>query len=178
MGDVLNQPGPAERSPGGAPECAVSVSATSGSGCGQRHLLHAGRRIALVYQQHATAASRARLKSLFSGKPGVLAALTPEEAAKQGWPTLAQSDQAPDPLLSAANGYAFDDGATGEYVTPTKEVGAHGYPNSDPLMQASFIAEGSGIKPIGEIPAFPNLDVTPTIARLLHSCCRRFRASR
>jgi predicted AlkP superfamily pyrophosphatase or phosphodiesterase len=123
---------------------------------------------ALVYQQHATAASRAKLKSLFSGKPGVLAALTPEEAAKQGWPTPAQSDQAPDLLLYAADGYAFDDGATGEYVTPTKEVGAHGYPNSDPLMQAIFIAEGPGITPVGEISAFPNLDVAPTITRLLH----------
>ncbi len=123
---------------------------------------------ALVYQQHATVASRAKLKSLFTGKPGVLAALTPEEAAKQGWPTPVESNQAPDLLLYAADGYAFDDGATGEYVTPTKEVGAHGYPNNDPLMQAIFIAEGPGIKPMGEIPAFPNLDVAPTIARLLH----------
>jgi len=122
---------------------------------------------ALVYQQHATEASRAKLKSLFTGKPGVLAALTPDEAAKQGWPTPAQSNQAPDLLLYAADGYAFSEGATGDDVTPTKEVGAHGYPNSDPLMQAIFIAAGAGIKPKGEIPAFANLDVAPTIARLL-----------
>jgi predicted AlkP superfamily pyrophosphatase or phosphodiesterase len=123
---------------------------------------------ALVYQQHATEASREKLKSLFTGKPGVLAALTPEEAAKQGWPTPAESNQAPDLLLYAADGYAFSGGATGDYVTATKEVGAHGYPNTDPLMQAIFIAEGPGIRRVGEIPAFLNLDVAPTIAQLLH----------
>ena len=93
---------------------------------------------------------------------------TPAEAAKEGWPTPAQSDQAPDLLLYAADGYAFKEGDTGDYVTPTREIGAHGYPNSDPLMQGIFIAAGFGIQPKGEIPAFPNLDIAPTIAQLLH----------
>ena len=34
-------------------------------------------------------------------------------------------------------------------------------------MQSIFIAAGRGIRPVGEFPAFPNLDVAPTIARLL-----------
>ncbi|HEV2709408.1 MAG TPA: alkaline phosphatase family protein [Edaphobacter sp.] len=122
---------------------------------------------ALVYQQHATEASRAKLKALFTGKPGILAALTPEEAAQQSWPTPAQSKQAPDLLLYAANDYAFSGGATGDFVTDTKETGAHGYPNTDPLMQAIFIAAGPGIRQVGEVQAFPNLDVAPTIAHLL-----------
>jgi len=123
---------------------------------------------ALVFQQHATEASIKALKSLFAGKPGIRSVLTPAEAAKAGWPTPAQSDQAPDLLLYAADGYAFKKGDTGDYVTPTKEIGAHGYPNSDPLMQGIFIAAGFGIRPRGEIPAFPNLDIAPTIAQLLH----------
>lgn len=123
---------------------------------------------ALVYQAHATEASRRSLKALFAGKPGVRAALTPAEAAKMGWPTPAQSDQAPDLLLYAADGYAFKEGDTGDYVTPTREIGAHGYPNSDPLMQGIFIATGFGIRSVGEIPAFPNVDIGPTIAQLLH----------
>lgn len=122
---------------------------------------------ALVFEQHATEASRAKLKSLFSGKPGIRAALTPDEAAKEGWPTPAQTDQAPDLLLYAADGYSFSGGDTGNFVTDTKEVGSHGYPNTVPLMQAIFIAAGSGIQPRGEIPAFPNLDIAPTIAHLL-----------
>lgn len=123
---------------------------------------------ALVFQQHATEASTKELKSLFAGRPGIRSVLTPVEAAKVGWPTPAQSDQAPDLLLYAADGYAFRDGSTGDYLTPTKEVGDHGYPNSDPLMQGIFIAAGFGIRPKGEIPAFLNVDIAPTIAQLLH----------
>jgi predicted AlkP superfamily pyrophosphatase or phosphodiesterase len=123
---------------------------------------------ALVFQQHATKASIKALKLLFAGKPGIRSVLTPAEAAQAGWPTPAQSDQAPDLLLYAADGYAFKKGDTGDYVTPTGEIGAHGYPNSDPLMQGIFIAAGFGIRPRGEIPAFPNVDIAPTIARLLH----------
>ena len=122
---------------------------------------------ALVFQPHATAASTQKLQALFAGRPGIRSALTPEQAAKDGWPTPAQSDQAPDLLLYAADGYEFVEGDTGEFVTPTREVGAHGYPNSDPLMQGIFIAAGFGIRPAGEIPAFPNVDIAPTIAQLL-----------
>jgi predicted AlkP superfamily pyrophosphatase or phosphodiesterase len=123
---------------------------------------------ALVFQQHVTEASTKALKSLFAGKPGIRSVLTPAEAAKDSWPTPAQSDQAPDLLLYAADGYAFRQGDTGDYLTPTKEVGDHGYPNSDPLMQGIFIAAGFGIRPKGEIPAFLNVDIAPTIAQLLH----------
>jgi predicted AlkP superfamily pyrophosphatase or phosphodiesterase len=123
---------------------------------------------ALVFQQHATDASIKALKSLFAGQPGIRSALTPQEAAKEGWPTPAQSNQAPDLLLYAADDYVFSKGDTGDFVTPTVEIGEHGYPNSDPLMQGIFIAAGFGIQPKGEIPAFRNVDIAPTIARLLH----------
>ena len=123
---------------------------------------------ALIFQQHATEASTKALKSLFADTPGIRSVLTPAEAAKEGWPVPAQSDQAPDLLLYAADGYAFKKGDTGDYMTPTTEVGAPGYPNSDPLLQGIFIAAGFGIQPKGEIPAFPNLDIAPTIAQLLH----------
>lgn len=126
---------------------------------------------ALIYQRHADAASRAKLKTLFAKQAGIAAALTPAEAAQQGWPTPAQTDQAPDLLLYAANDYAFHDDDEAhpgsQFVTPTPERGAHGYPNTDPLMQAIFIAAGRDIRPVGEIPAFPNVDVAATIAQLL-----------
>jgi predicted AlkP superfamily pyrophosphatase or phosphodiesterase len=122
----------------------------------------------LVFQKNATDASTRKLKSIFAGKPGIRAALTPAEAAKEGWPMPAQTDQAPDLLLYATDGYGFREGDTGDYVTPTREVGDHGYPNSDPLMQGIFIAAGFGIQHKGEIPAFPNVDIAPTIAQLLH----------
>ncbi|MBD8897510.1 alkaline phosphatase family protein [Rhodanobacter sp. DHG33] len=124
---------------------------------------------ALVFQKNATDASRQALKKLFAGKAGIRAALTPDEAAKMGWPVPATSDQAPDLLLYPANDYEFDDKYATQYDAPTLQRGAHGYPNSEPLMQAIFIAAGAGIQGKGvQIPAFPNVDVAPTIAHLLH----------
>ncbi|QNI36218.1 alkaline phosphatase family protein [Edaphobacter albus] len=123
---------------------------------------------ALIYQKRATPQSTQRLKAAFSGKPGIRAALTPEEAAKEGWPIPSTTDQGPDLLVYAANGFAFANGKSEEAVTNTKEVGAHGYPNTEPLMQAIFIASGAGIAKRGEIPAFDNVDIAPTIARLLN----------
>jgi predicted AlkP superfamily pyrophosphatase or phosphodiesterase len=124
---------------------------------------------ALIYQKQATTVSVEALKKLFEGKPGILAALTPAEAAKDGWPTPEQSNQAPDLLLYAQNDYGFSGGAVGtELVTDGLESGSHGYPNTEPRMQAIFIASGAGIQPVGEIPTFANVDVAATIARLLH----------
>jgi predicted AlkP superfamily pyrophosphatase or phosphodiesterase len=122
---------------------------------------------ALVYQQQATATSTQKLQALFTGQPGIRAALTPAQAAREGWPTPAQTDQAPDLLLYAADGYAFREGDSGNYVTATRTVGDHGYPNTNASMQSIFIAAGPGIAARGEIPAFPNIDIAPTIARLL-----------
>jgi arylsulfatase A-like enzyme len=123
---------------------------------------------ALLYQKHATPDSIASLKAVFAGKPGVRAVLTPAEAVKQGWPTPSDTDQGPDLLVYAANGYAFSGDSGSEIVTATKEVGAHGYPNTEPLMKAIFIASGAGITKKGEIAEFDNVDVAPTIAHLLH----------
>lgn len=123
---------------------------------------------ALVYQKGATPESIKELKAVFSGKPGIRSALTPEEARKEGWPVPSATDQGPDLLVYAANGFAFAKNPSEEAITSTKEVGAHGYPNTEPLMQAIFIASGAGIAKRGEIPAFDNIDIAPTIARLLN----------
>ncbi len=84
-----------------------------------------------------------------------------------GWPTRESTTQAPDLLLYAKDDYAFARGTTDEFVTDTEQVGQHGYPNTVPLMQAIFVAEGSAIRKTGEIPSIVNLDVAPTIARIL-----------
>jgi predicted AlkP superfamily pyrophosphatase or phosphodiesterase len=123
---------------------------------------------ALCYQKAATAGSVAALKAVFAGKPGVRAALSAAEAAKDGWPLPSATNQGADVVLYAQNGYSFSGGDTSAFATDSaKETGAHGYLNSEPLMQAIFIASGAGIAAKGEIPAFQNLDVAPTIARLL-----------
>ncbi len=123
---------------------------------------------ALVFQQNATDASIQGLKKLFEGKPGIRSVMTPAEAARDGWPTPAQTDQAPDLLLYAENGYGFRGEPATQLITEGNEGGSHGYPNTEPLMQAIFIASGAGIRPVGEIAAFPNVNVAATLAQLLH----------
>lgn len=127
----------------------------------------AGDGYALVYQRHATPASLAILRKLLAGRQGIAQALTPAEAARLGWPTPAQSMQAPDLLLYAKADYTFRDGAEGAYATHGSEIGDHGYPNTDPLMQGIFIATGRGVLHAGEVPAVSVMDVAPTIAALL-----------
>lgn len=122
---------------------------------------------ALIYQKHTTPQSIEALKAAFSGKQGVRAVLTPQEAAAQGWPVPSQTTQAPDLLVYAENGYAFAGGDSSQAITDVKEVGAHGYPNTEPLMKAIFIAWGTGISRKEGLPEFDNIAVAPTIADLL-----------
>jgi predicted AlkP superfamily pyrophosphatase or phosphodiesterase len=50
---------------------------------------------------------------------------------------------------------------------PDGGLGSHGYVASDPDIQALFIASGRNIKPGVTLDAVSNLNLTPTIARLL-----------
>jgi len=88
--------------------------------------------------------------------------------AAMGLPSPAQDPQMCQLLLTAKNGYSFS-GATGGPVTAAvpQQRGSHGYVASDPEMSALFIASGYGVH-AGSLPdTISNLDVAPTIAKLL-----------
>ena len=73
-----------------------------------------------------------------------------------------------DLVLAASDGYAFDGKSDGEPVTESiPPVGSHGYLHTDPDMNAIFIAWGAGIRKGIQMPEIRNVDVAPTIARLL-----------
>jgi hypothetical protein len=75
---------------------------------------------------------------------------------------------APDLNLTADPGYAFwagEDGPLTQDVNPT--VGTHGYNNTDPEMQALFVASGSHNRASINLGTVPNLRVAPTIGKLL-----------
>jgi predicted AlkP superfamily pyrophosphatase or phosphodiesterase len=110
-----------------------------------------------------------RLKAYFESQPGIAAVHTADDAAKLGLPTPSATDQAPELYLLAKPGYAFTDGGTeGPFV---KEIdpakGAHGYLNTDPDMQALFIASGAHIRKGVTLDHITNLRVAPTIAKIL-----------
>jgi predicted AlkP superfamily pyrophosphatase or phosphodiesterase len=106
-----------------------------------------------------------RLSALFRAVEGVEHVYAQVDFGKLGLPSPQQSNQAPDLLIAAKPGNVFASGAPdgkGE-----ANGGTHGYLNSDPQMQAIFMAWGSGIKPAVRLGAISNLDVAPTIAALL-----------
>ena len=90
-----------------------------------------------------------------------------EDFAKLGLPVPGQSDQAPDLVLAAKDDYSFQGESEGGYITDSKERGTHGYLNTDPKMQAIFIAWGAGVPKGTRLGNISNLDVAPTIAELL-----------
>jgi predicted AlkP superfamily pyrophosphatase or phosphodiesterase len=106
-----------------------------------------------------------KLSTLFRGVEGVEHVYAPEDFGKLGLPSPGQSNQAPDLLIAAKPGNVFASGAPGG--KGAANGGTHGYLNSDPQMQAIFMAWGSGIRHGVRLGTISNLDVAPTIAALL-----------
>ena len=106
-----------------------------------------------------------KLSTLFGRVDGVEHVYEQEDFGKLGLPSQEQSNQGPDLLIAAKPGNVFASGAPDGKGEPNG--GTHGYLNSDPQMQAIFMAWGSGIKPGVRLGTISNLDVAPTIAALL-----------
>jgi predicted AlkP superfamily pyrophosphatase or phosphodiesterase len=130
-------------------------------------IAHGGVAMAYVSDPSKRALLIPQLKALFSTVEGVDHVYSPEELAEHGLPSRAQTDQSPDLFLTAKAGYFFDEETTGPVVHTVERSGEHGYLNSDPDMNALFIAAGAGIRRGVRLDVFPNTDVAPTIAKVL-----------
>jgi predicted AlkP superfamily pyrophosphatase or phosphodiesterase len=111
-----------------------------------------------------------RLKTLFAGVEGVDRVLdAATEAHALGMPTPAENEAMGELILYPKAGYAFTAAAAGEVVNgpAINYGGTHGYPNTDPELDGIFIAQGAGIRRGVKLNRVRNLDVAPTIARLL-----------
>ena len=92
---------------------------------------------------------------------------------EDGFPALGLPLPGKDPqmgnlLLTAKSGYSFS-GALGGPITAAvpQTRGSHGYVASDPDMDALFIASGYGVRRGVTLDKIANIDVAPTIAKLL-----------
>ncbi len=121
--------------------------------------------VAYIYEAHANPALDAKIRAAFAASPATDSVPTQAEAAAQGWPLPAGNSTAPDVLVYAKEDWKFGDRVPAQQPEP--QTGAHGYPNTRPLMQEIFIASGAAIRQAGEQPSFPNLDVAATIAQIL-----------
>jgi predicted AlkP superfamily pyrophosphatase or phosphodiesterase len=109
------------------------------------------------------------LKKLFAASEGVASVFDGHDGPKFGMPKPEENQGMGDLFLFAKDGYAFKGEVTGTaVVAPTQGyLGTHGYRADDPQMDGIFIAAGNGIKPGVSLSRVANLDVAPTIARLL-----------
>lgn len=100
---------------------------------------------------------------------GVEEVIEEKDFAKYGLQKPAEDPRMPDLILSAKDGYYFGNNVAGEdIVVPTDSPkGAHGYSPANPLMDASFVINGPGIKSGVVLDSISNTDVAPTAAHLL-----------
>jgi hypothetical protein len=120
---------------------------------------------AYVYFENAELMPRVR--AALQGVEGIDRVAAAAEFAALGLPK-AEDPQMYQLLLTAKDGYSFS-GATGGPVTSEvpQQQGSHGYPASDPDMDAIFIASGYGVSARGDLGRIANIDVASTLAKLL-----------
>ena len=127
---------------------------------------------AMVYLTNPATLPRDReaVLRLFQGAEGIATILEPKDYARYQLPQPSDNQAMGDLFLRAREGYVFSQEATGvDFVVanPNPTAGAHGFLSTDPKMNALFVASGAGIKVGAKCETFENVDVAPTIARLL-----------
>lgn len=130
--------------------------------------------IGLVYCTNPAEAEadRQRVKTMFLGQEGVAAIVLPDEFAEYGLPHPREYSQAPDAVLVAKDGYAVSALAEGDaWVASNVEgrtsLGSHGFVSTLNKMNAPCVLHGWGIRRGGELPSVHNIDIAPTVAKLL-----------
>jgi predicted AlkP superfamily pyrophosphatase or phosphodiesterase len=124
--------------------------------------------IGMVYVNNSARKAEliARIRSIYSNAEGIEKIYGVEDFGPLGLPTPAESDQAPDLVLSGKPDYAFSGDSAKTYITDANG-GTHGFLNSDPQMQAIFMAWGAGVPKHAQLGSITNREIAPTIAKLL-----------
>ncbi|MBX7168964.1 MAG: ectonucleotide pyrophosphatase/phosphodiesterase [Pirellulales bacterium] len=110
-----------------------------------------------------------RLRKFFDDVPGIGKIAGPGQLSEHGVAEPSVDPHAPDMILFAADGYAFTAKATGSdvLVEEPEKQGTHGHDEHLPILHASLIAWGAGIRPGVRLNLVSNTCVAPTLARLL-----------
>jgi len=110
-----------------------------------------------------------QVSQAFQGVEGVSKVIGVNDYKKYGVADPKVDPHAPDLILFAKLGYAFGDTAAGAlpFQDKPERGGTHGHDPNIPELHATFVAWGDGIKPGARLGEITNLDVAPTIAKLL-----------
>ncbi|MGE0758702.1 MAG: alkaline phosphatase family protein [Pirellulaceae bacterium] len=113
-----------------------------------------------------------QVAELLKGREGVADVLTPAQFARYGLPHPREYSQAPDLVVVAADGYGVSSSAEGDAFIATNIVGrvslgSHGFISTLPKMNAVCVLSGAGIRRGVRLEPVENIDIAPTVARLL-----------
>jgi len=110
-----------------------------------------------------------RIKKALQGLQGLSKIVGSENFKEYGVANPSDDPHAPDLILFAEEGCTFGDTAAGElpFNDKPERKGSHGHDPNLPDLHATFVAWGAGIKPGVQLGEIWNIDVAPTIARLL-----------
>lgn len=109
------------------------------------------------------------IKKAFRKEKGVTRVLTASDFKNNGLATPQEDPHAPDVFVLADCGYVFGDTSNGQ-IPPSEKPETGGSHGEDPLapdLHATFVAWGVGIKPGVKLGEIKNIDVAPTIAKVL-----------
>jgi predicted AlkP superfamily pyrophosphatase or phosphodiesterase len=125
---------------------------------------------AFIYllEKQGRAATSQRVAQRLAKTEGVTSVLTPKEFKRLGIPVPRDNAEAPDLVLTTGPGYSYANNVAGEAVVDVgASKGSHGHDPRPDYMHATFVAAGAGIKSGVKLKTINNVDVAPTIARLL-----------
>lgn len=139
------------------------------SSCDAYVMAQGGMAFVYVTQPARKAELLPKLKEMFAKTEGVERVVDGNEGHSLGMPTPAENQGMGDLVLYPKAGYAFKNDSAGEAVVVPSGgyAGTHGYFNGDPELDGIFIASGRGIKPGVVLDRMANLDVAPTLAKLM-----------
>lgn len=129
-----------------------------------------GTAMVYVTRESDRAATLEKLSKALAGVEGVAKVIGPDGFAPLGYPCTCADPRMADLVIAAADGYGFNGSVEGEVVSDTPRgstPGSHGYLNTELDMRAIFVAGGRGVKTGVTLGEVRNVDVAPTIARLL-----------
>lgn len=112
----------------------------------------------------------ARVRTALAGLDGISKVVDYHQFKEYGVANPKDDPNAPDMILFADEGCSFGDTAAGSlpFVEKPERKGSHGHDPNLPDLHATFVMWGCGVKPGVNLGEIPNIDVAPTIAKLLH----------
>jgi predicted AlkP superfamily pyrophosphatase or phosphodiesterase len=110
-----------------------------------------------------------QVRKALAGLNGISRILGAEDFKKYGVANPKDDPHAPDMILFAEEGCVFSDTADGDlpFIEKPERGGSHGHDPNLPDLHALFVGWGDGIKPGVKLGEISNVDVAPTIAKLL-----------